>query len=189
MNYLPISMALLSLLWLQRENGNTELDNEYPRISFSGRVLNIVACVMIIAIPIVLPVRDMYSDYSATKAEVLERGGLDAQNASDKISTLSYIEDYGLIFSVSSSDQNSIAYIDKTNEQYGQWEKLTFPEYAGKVIGSRIENIFTKEEGMPTVAEERQTAGKESAAITDTENQGSSTSTVVIVEKRRVNSK
>lgn len=184
MNYLPISMALLSLLWLQRENGNTELDNEYPRISFIGRVLNIVACVMIIAIPIVLPARDMYSDYSATKAEVLERGILDDQNASDGDSALICYEKYGLIFSAFSSDPDSISYIDKVNEQYGQWKNLTFPEYAGKVIGSRIESIFTKEEGMPTVAEERQTDGKESATITDTEKQGSSTSTVVVVEKR-----
>ncbi len=134
--YFPIAILLLVLLWRQR-NSKWELEEENEtcrKIGQVGRVLNIIASIAIIAIPIVYPVGDMYNVYSTVKEEVMERGILDDTGASDEVKTNSYYSYNGLIMKVNNPDLDSIAYIDNANRQYEQWVDLSFPEYMVRMI-------------------------------------------------------
>ena len=124
------------LLKENRLNENTMTPEQTKKAISMHRFMQ-VGCVLLFAVTLISGYFEQKRTYDYLRSDILSRGLIEETGQTSEIKPEKYMMD-DLILHVYSEDPDSEEYIEAANEQYEQWENLTFSQY----LKSGVTDLF-----------------------------------------------
>ena len=106
----------------------TTMTPEYTAAYVAGFKFFQIVCIILFAITLISGYFGQKETYNYLRSDILNRGLIEDTGKTSEIKPEKYMMD-DLILHVYSEDPASEEYIEAVNEQYEQWENLTFSQY------------------------------------------------------------